>query len=139
MKLKISRDEKTDRVYVIGEKIGIIKRKYELYDGRKNFIARITSDFSRKKYKFLENDIVIDELDLVPLKTPRQYKLSNHNWILNMDITFTEYSIHDENNQVLAEIRYNLPDNSWLIDIKTIKDITLIMLMIITVISISQN
>ena len=56
-----------------------------------------------------------------------------------MDITFTEYSIHDENNQVLAEIRYNLPDNSWLIDIKTIKDITLIMLMIITVISISQN
>ena len=73
------------------------------------------------------------------MKTPRQYKLSNHNWILNMDITFTEYSIHDENNQVLAEIRYNLPDNSWLIDIKTIKDITLIMLIIITVISIIQN
>lgn len=139
LELYITRDEKNDRLYVMRERYLFLKKELQLYDAHKKYIAEIIVPFGKKKYTFKEHENVIDEMHKVSNAGKIQYHLSQNKWILDVDITFTEYTIYDENNEIIAEVKYNLPDRAWLININKTKNITLTMLLLLAIVSISQN
>lgn len=140
LELYITRNETNDRIYVMRERYLFLKKELQLYDAHKKYIAEIvTPMFGAKKLTFKENDRVIDELNLISKKIKREYQLEQNKWRIEVDVTFTEYNIYDENNEIIAEVKFNLPERTWLIDVKKTKDVTLLMLLILSVVSISQS
>lgn len=139
IELYIVRNETNDRVYVMRERLLFFKKELQLYDAHKKYIAEILVPFGKKKYTFKENDRVIDEMQKVLSTNRTQYQLSESKWTLDVDITYTDYTISDENNEVIAEVKYNLPDRTWLVNINKTKNITLTMLLLLSIVSISQN
>ena len=139
IELYIVRNETNDRVYVMRERLLFFKKELQLYDAHKKYIAEILVPFGKKKYTFKENDRVIDEMKKVLNTNRTQYQLSESKWTLDVDITYTDYTISDENNEVIAEVKYNLPDRAWLVNINKTKNITLTMLLLLSIVSISQN
>lgn len=139
IELYIVRNETNDRVYVMRERLLFFKKELQLYDAHKKYIAEILVPFGKKKYTFKENDRVIDEMQKVLSTNRTQYQLSESKWTLDVDITYTDYTISDENNEVIAEVKYNLPDRAWLVNINKTKNITLTMLLLLSIVSISQN
>lgn len=139
IELYIVRNETNDRVYVMRERHLFFKKELQLYDAHKKYIAEILVPFGKKKYTFKENDRVIDEMQKVLNTNRTQYQLSESKWTLDVDITYTDYTISDENNEVIAEVKYNLPDRAWLVNINKTKNITLTMLLLLSIVSISQN
>lgn len=140
LELYITRNETNDRIYVMRERYLFLKKELQLYDAHKKYIAEIvTSLFGAKKLTFKENDRVIDELNLISKKIKREYQLEQNKWRIEVDVTFTEYNIYDENNEIIAEVKFNLPERTWLIDVKKTKNVTLLMLLILSVVSISQS
>ena len=139
IELYIVRNETNDRVYVMRETHPFFKKELQLYDAHKKYIAEILVPFGKKKYTFKENDRVIDEMKKVLNTNRTQYQLSESKWTLDVDITYTDYTISDENNEVIAEVKYNLPDRAWLVNINKTKNITLTMLLLLSIVSISQN
>lgn len=139
IELYIVRNETNDRVYVMRERLLFFKKELQLYDAHKKYIAEILVPFGKKKYTFKENDRVIDEMQKVLNTNRTQYQLSESKWTLDVDITYTDYTISDENNEVIAEVKYNLPDRAWLVNINKTKNITLTMLLLLSIVSISQN
>lgn len=139
LELYIARNENNDRVYVMRERYLFFKKELQLYDAHKKYIAEVLAPFGKKKFIFKEKDKVIDEMNLVSKTIKHQYQLAQSKWTLNVDITFTEYTICDENNEIIAEVKFNLPDTAWLIDIKKTKNVTLTMLLLLSVVSISRG
>lgn len=140
LELYITRNETNDRIYVMRERYLFLKKELQLYDAHKRYIAEIaTSMFGAKKFIFKEHDRVIDELNLVSKKIKSEYQLEQNKWRIEVDLTFTEYTIFDENNEVVADVKFNLPDRMWLIDIKKTKNVTLLMLLLLSIVSISQS
>lgn len=140
LELYITRNESNDRIYVMRERYLFLKKELQLYDGHKKYIAEIiTPIFSAKKLTFKEHDRVIDELVLISKQIKREYQLEQNKWRIEVDVTFTEYNIYDENNELIAETKFNLPDRTWLIDVKKTKNPTLLMLMLLSVVAISQS
>ena len=139
LELYIVRNETNDRGYVMRERYLFFKKELQLYDAHKKYIAEILVPFGKKKYTFKENDKVIDEMQKVLNTNRTQYKLAESKWTLDVDITYTDYTISDENNEVIAEVKYNLPDRAWLVNINKTKNITLTMLLLLSIVSISQN
>lgn len=140
LELYITRNETNDRIYVMRERYLFLKKELQLYDAHKKYIAEIVTPlFGTKKLTFKENDRVIDELNLISKKIKREYQLEQNKWRIEVDVTFTEYNIYDENNEIIAEVKFNLPERTWLIDVKKTKDVTLLMLLILSVVSISQS
>ena len=139
LELYIVRNETNDRVYVMRERYLFFKKELQLYDAHKKYIAEILVPFGKKKYTFKEKDKVIDEMQKVLNTNRTHYKLAESKWTLDVDITYTDYTISDENNEVIAEVKYNLPDRAWLVNINKTKNITLTMLLLLSIVSISQN
>lgn len=139
IELYITRDENNDRLYVMRERNLFFKKELQLYDAHKKFLAEVLVPFNKKKYTFKANDKIIDEMYLISKGIKTQYQLSQSKWILEVDITFTEYTIYDENHENIAEVTFNLPDRAWLINVNKTKDLTLMMLILLTIVSISQN
>ena len=140
LELYLVRNEVNDRIYVMRERYVFLKKELQLYDAHKKYIAEIiTPIFNSKKLTFKEHDKVIDELVLTSKQIKREYQLEQNKWRIEVDVTFTEYNIYDENNELIAETKFNLPDRTWLIDVKKTKNPTLLMLMLLSVVAISQS
>jgi hypothetical protein len=78
-------------------------------------------------------------MHLISNKIKNKYELDKSKWQLEIDITFTEYKIYDDKQDLIAEVRYDLPERAWFVDIKKSKDINLTMLILLSVISISRG
>ena len=139
IELYIVRNETNDRVYVMRERPLFFKKELQLYDAHKKYLAEVLVPFGKKKYTFKENDKVIDELQKVLNTNKIKYQLLESKWTIDVDITYTDYTITDENSEVIAEVKYNLPDRAWLVDIKKNKNIILTMLLLLSIVTISQN
>lgn len=139
IELYITRNENNDRVYVMRERFLFFKKELQLYDAHKKFLAEVIVPFNGKRFTFKQQGKVIDELRLVSKNIKQQYQLTKTKWMLEVDVTFTEYTIYDENHEIIAEVNFNLLDRFWLINIHKTKNVTLLMLLLLTVVSISQS
>jgi len=139
IELYIVRDENNDRVYVMRERYLFFKKEIQLYDAHKKYIAESLMPFNAKKCTFKEHNKVIEEMHLISNKIKNKYELDKSKWQLEIDITFTEYKIYDDKQELIAEVRYDLPERAWFVDIKKSKDISLTMLILLSVISISRG
>ena len=97
LEIYITRNESNDRAYVMRERYLFFKKELQLYDAHKKYIAEALTTFRGRKYIFKEHDKIIDEMHLVSTKLKNQYQLLQSKWSLDVDITFTEYTLFSFN------------------------------------------
>lgn len=132
------RDENNKLVYIVKKVHKLFTSKYELLEVDNKTIGEIICS-GTKKYKLLENKKFLDELIVVE-KTPLiKYQLKQKKWNLKVDITFTEYNLYDENNKKVAYIKFDLPNTKWIANIDDIKNLKLVLMIITSIIYMSQK
>lgn len=127
-----------NQAYTIRNNAKLFGHKYEIFDSKNNLLGKIKKH-SSKKYELMDNTKVLDQVTKIQDIPKTKYQLVNSNWTIDVDITFTEYTIYDEVNNKLAFIKYNLPEESWELTTNDDKNLELLLLLLLTVISISKS
>lgn len=108
-------------MYICEKKISLLGNKIFIYDENNLQLAEIKEKaLSKEKYIIYINGTEFDNV-IVCQKTPlEKYQLTNKAWIIEGDITYTDYKVIDEKEQVAMTMKCNLIDtNIWDININT--------------------
>lgn len=127
-----------NKIYKIKNNAKIFGHKYEIIDSTDKSIGMIKK-ISSRKYLLIDNKMEIDQLIRIQNAPTKKYQLIDSNWIIDVDITYTDYIIYDENNKKVASIKYNLPEESWEYNIDDEKNLKLLLLLLLVVMSISKS
>ena len=120
-------------VYNYKKNISSFGSKTFIYDENNLQLAELKGIMlSKIKYKIYINGTEFDNI-VVTDKTPlEKYQLQNNKWIIEGDITYTDYKVVNEKNEILLTVKCDLVDTDiWDIDINTEEKVlaaTLVML-----------
>ena len=133
--------------YIIKDKnekvLYICKHKgfnYYIYDENELQLAEVKYNlFSKKKYKLYMNGTLVDEITS-DNKTPKGYTLLNKNWHISSDITYSDFAVKNEKEEIIVSMKNDLLDDpkKWTINIST-SDKLFAIINVITILSISKK
>lgn len=134
------KDEKDQVIYTCEKKLFSLGDKILIYDENNLQLAEIKeTPISKTKYKLYMNGSEIDQV-IIQQKTPLEsYILSNKKWLIAGDITYTDYKVTTENNDLILTMKCNLVDpDAWDITLNT-TDKLLAVITIMTILSIAKK
>ena len=114
-------NKKQQPIYKVVKKLGLFNNTIEIYDEKKNNVAIIKeSNFSKIKYKIYQKGLQTDSVSPLKSTSLEQYLLLSHKWKIVGDITYTDYKVMNERNDILISMKCTLVDpDIWNIDITT--------------------
>lgn len=113
---------------------------YYIFDENQLQLAEVKYNlFSKNKYKLYMNGTLIDEVKS-DNKTPKEYTLINKNWRISSDITYSEFHVTNEKQEVILSMKNDLSDdpNKWDINIMT-SDKLFGIINVVTILSIAKK
>lgn len=133
------RDENNTLIYIINNLKKIFGHKLALLDINKNNLCQVKAS-TVKKFTFTEKNKPTDIMSISKKTSPTiDYHLEKNNWKIEVNITYTDFNIYDETTKKIAYVNYNLPDNSWIVNINDKTKINLTMSILMAIMIISQN
>lgn len=113
---------------------------YYIYDENNLQLAEVKYNlFSKKKYKLYMNGTLIDEITS-DNKTPKGYTLLNKKWYISSDITYSDFNVKNEKDEIILSMKNDLSDDpkKWNINIAA-TDTLLAIINVVTILSISKK
>lgn len=138
-KYSISNDQ-GKALYFLEKKHYLFGSTVYIYDENNLQLAELKENvMSKVKYKVYVNGSEIDNISICQ-KTPlEKYQLINKKWIISGDITYTDYIVKNEKEEVQMTMKCNLVDpDIWDINITT-PETTLAIALVMTILSIAKK
>lgn len=136
------KSDSSQLIYTCKKNLLPFNNTYNVYDERKNIVAKVKeSVFSDTLYRMYIANEIVDKVK-VHTKTPlKKYQLENKKWIIEGDITYTKYSVYDEQKGKVLDmfLKPLLQKYEWEITICTEKDMLLCIMTALTIVRLSDK